>query len=372
MKRNKFGLYLTGFICWVSLALLFLISNFDSQVDGIYILTLKHKDFTANDITKLEETGYYVTYANTYQGEARTKLKEESAVIVETNENYGSFNNGEIVSGAFFNGVQVEKGYSVAVLSTLAAWDFFGTENCVGNQLVINEKPYEVVGVLEKRQEQEKEVYIPALDKKNPIEQLTVKLDNSGEMQPLINTLGYAAKDVEVTDLNNVKERISQRPKLIVFLWGLYFIKILFGKSNIRLKKIRQMGKEFIADNYVQDVGKRLLLNPLFLKEIVGTVFNMILIYFVLIGTTFKPALPSNFFSAKSLDYEVLTQMLHFFVSVDSVPKYIKDINMISNLFFTISIISSVLFIHYVNKMMNQQNIKFNLIDKFKRSQYTK
>lgn len=372
MKKSKFGLYLTGFIFCISLTLLFLISNYDSQDNGRYILSLGHKNFTADDIMQMEETDYYFTYENTYQEQVSTKLKEESAIIVETNENYASLKEEEIVSGTFFNAQQVEKGYRVAVLSTVAAWDFFGTEHCVGNHLVINKNDYEVVGVLKNAQEQGKEVYIPVRDKTNAIKQLTVKLDNRAQIQPLINTLGYAEKDIEVTDFNNVKDRISQRPKVIIFLWGLYFIKRIVSRSIIRLKTMWQMIKEFLTDNYMSDIGAQLLSNPLFLRDIVGTALNMILVCLIFVCTKFKPTLPSNFFAVKAFDIQVFIQMLYFFVSVDDVPTYIKDINMLSNLFFVISIVSSICFMSFIKKSIKEHNLQFNLIDIMKRSQYTK
>lgn len=353
MKSNKCALIIALSLFCLSLAIgIFTALHVkNSMDDNLFALSFHNENavFSNKDIELLTRENYYFTFAAKMKAEAVTETKASEVEVIGTNACFASINKINVMYGYFFNDIHEKKSGCVAVLNSAAAWHFFGNTNCVGNNININNKPYQVIGVFESgsSQENNKQVYIPfeAFAKHGftgNINEIIIAADSFSLIEPLIKTMGYLPEDIQVFDLEQYKNIMMQRIRIIVFLGGIYAIACFFQRVSKNIKALVLEIKGLFEENYVTDM--RLLTdNKHILFELCSLIGNILLIFLIINMIKFKVYLPYYFFSINSLNYTVLNDLLNFFIqpyiSV-SFLRHMNGLNTVSNLMFFISILS--------------------------------
>nr|WP_207754913.1 ABC transporter permease [Desulforadius tongensis] len=129
------------------------------------------RDFTKEDITiikKLSPEVKYLAPMKFTRGEIRSAVGKKNARIIATTADYEQIRNVEILRGRFFNAEDDAVGRRVIVLDEELANEIFGSENPVGQRVMIEGRdPALVIGVIKKRESQlpgmqpDRRAYIP-------------------------------------------------------------------------------------------------------------------------------------------------------------------------------------------------------------------
>ena len=80
---------------------------------------------------------------------ASTKRKSENVQVIGTTSMYAQIQGLKTVYGRFLMKPDCDNNTSVAVLSNTTALQFFGREDCIGENIKINNRDFKVIGVLE-------------------------------------------------------------------------------------------------------------------------------------------------------------------------------------------------------------------------------
>ena len=151
-----------------------------------------------------------------------------------------------VLQGAFFNEIQVNRKYRLAVINESAAYRLFGSEDCIGQEMFLNGVSYQVIGIVrEQGEEVESKIYIPytALEDMGTelsVSHLWCRFGNLAEAALILDRMGYSLKEVDIVQTNNLKGLFMQRFWMLVILVDLYFMTYLLStllRQKERLKR---------------------------------------------------------------------------------------------------------------------------------------
>ena len=368
MKSNKRVLFIASSIFCLSLAIGFFTALYVKNSLGVNLFALSFNNeraaFNDKDIEYLTRGNYYFTFTARLEAEAATEITASKVEVVGTNVSFASINKLNVVSGSFFNDIHGNKLGNTAVLNSAAALHFFGDTNCAGNNIRIDNKQYQVIGVIESSSlhEDNKQIYVPydSLKKyqaESDIYEILIASDGIYHIDPLIKNLGYSPEDIQIFDWEQYKGIMMQRVRIIVFLGGIYVIAFFFQRASKNIKALAREVKGFFEENYVSDMGL-LAGNKHILFELCSLTGNILLIFLIINIIKFKTYLPYYFFSLNSLNYSVLTNLLNFYLqpyASVSFFRYMNGLNMISNLMFFVSVLSGTAVILSLSRLRTKE-----------------
>ena len=332
----------------------------DSVGNNIFVLSFQkeHAFFTTDDIKFLNSENKYFTFFGKATVEISSKMVTDKVEIIGTNDNFADINKLKIISGSFFNEVQEEKLSNVVVISRVAAWNFFGYIYCTGNFIDINSEQYQVIGVAENDfvNKDKALLYIPfgRLENYNSeeffVSDIFLNLNNVSEVEPIIKMMGYLPEDVEIFQMEQYKDIIMQRVRIIIFIIGISIIACFLKRILKNLGHLKRQIEAFLKENYAVNIGL-LIRQKGFLFELFFFISNALIIFLILKIIQFKACLPHYFFSFDIFDLHILGNAMDFFIQPYigiSVLQYLNTLNLVSNLSFFVSLLSGLTFAYCI------------------------
>lgn len=352
MKNNRCVIMVEVCAFGLSLAVCFLVALYvrDSVGDGIFALSFNNEAavFGKRDIDFLTKENYYFTFEARREAEGATKTAKARVEVVGTNANYASITGIKAVSGSFFNDIHGKKLSNTVVLNSAAAWCFFGNTNCIGNTIRIDGKQYQIAGVFENSLENSEtmRIFLPfeVLDKELPdcdVYEILIASEGISAVESLIKVMGYSPNGFQILDLEQYKNIMMQRARIIIFLCGVGVIVYIARMCLLNIKAIAGEAKAFGQSNYATDMWL-LIKKKSFLHEAFLLVGKLLLIFLTINIVKFKLCLPYYFFSMSELSYTTMVDLLRFFIQpYVSIPVlgYLNGLNLISNIMFFTSIL---------------------------------
>ena len=133
-----------------------IVDNFESMGTNILQLSMNRWDarFTSEQVDELKERVPDMEMAMPtvwWGGEVVYEGKTRYASAQGVTEIFPDIRNHDLYLGRFFTAVEVEICRPVAVIGWQVMQDMFAGRNPVGKSLTINQRPYEIVGVLEEK-----------------------------------------------------------------------------------------------------------------------------------------------------------------------------------------------------------------------------
>lgn len=118
-------------------------------------------DASLEEIEKINEEDFLTTY--TVEQEKKIKAIHGNHIVNlrGTNYSYPFVLNYNLIKGGFFTKSAQEQKHKVVVLNEIAAFELFGGNDCIGNELTMDGYIYTVVGVLDDEDEDHKNIYVP-------------------------------------------------------------------------------------------------------------------------------------------------------------------------------------------------------------------
>lgn len=232
MKR-----WLIIFLGSISLCLLYGLRVQQVVADGIYILSMQDgsRFFHTNDLSCVQKGNIDAAFEQPVAAQVSNGFRVEDISVSAVNENFAHFTQMQVWKGAFFNEMQVSRRYKLAVLNENAAYRLFGSEDCVGQAVFLNNVSYKVVGIMrEQVEEAEAKIYIPYtvledMDAELSVGQLWCRFENLAEAASVLNQMGYSLKDVYILQTNNLKGIFMQRFWILVVLINVHFLTYLMS-----------------------------------------------------------------------------------------------------------------------------------------------
>lgn len=167
-----------------------------------------------------------ISYEKVQNVAVSNKTQSASVSLIRTNEMYTKVNHLKFLQGSFWN--EKLKGTKVIVLNKNLAWQLFGSLNVVGNKIELENKIYEVIGVIDETFYKDKKflAWIPDEYIKNDIgiEKLYVFQEQYNDITSnnyIENLLFLIDKDINnyyIVDLNKYIENIFYRFQFILFI----------------------------------------------------------------------------------------------------------------------------------------------------------
>ncbi|MCL2405809.1 MAG: ABC transporter permease, partial [Defluviitaleaceae bacterium] len=117
---------------------------------------------SAQFLRQASDMGMIVTYENRQATTISVLGNSHNVVLVSTNHDLPFVMGHHIVHGRFFSEYAFKYGHRVAVLNKQAAFALFGSVESTGNEIIMNNIPYIVVGVINDADRDGLNIYVPA------------------------------------------------------------------------------------------------------------------------------------------------------------------------------------------------------------------
>lgn len=340
----------------------------ESTTNNLYMTSIDKDStfFNARDIDFLNEKRHPFTFIAREYMNVSSGIIEGQTEIIGTNENFAYMKKLKILSGSFFNEIHIEKNSNVVVLSSKAAWHFFGNKQSVGNDIIISNEKFQVIGVFEKDLAQEDEIllYMP-FSKLNQLASNELKvldiwlqLDNISEVEPVIIEMGYLPNDINIVEIDQYKDIVMQRFKFIIFIVGIVIIIFLWKMILNNIRILKQEIIEFLKENYIRDIWS-IFSNRKILFQLLYSLAYMLSALLIWKIIRFKPRIPSEFFMWRDYNFYVFRDILDFYIQSNigiPVLQYLNYLNTISNILFFLSILSATSILCVLSRR-NQRNL---------------
>lgn len=205
--------------------------------DDIYILSMQDDSrfFHVSDLVCVRKGNIDAAFEQRVAAEVSNGFRVEDISVSATNENFGYFTKMQILQGAFFNEIQVGRKYRLAVINESAAYQLFGSEDCVAQEIFLNRVSFQVIGIVkEQGDEAEAKIYIPYtvledMGAELSVGQLWCRFGNLAEAALILGWMGCSLKEVNIVQTNNLKGLFMQRFWILVILIDFCFMTYLLS-----------------------------------------------------------------------------------------------------------------------------------------------
>lgn len=236
------------------------IENSIGQSLYVFSFASGEESFSKDQNVMLKDTEYDICFLTETELTVKSFRSVGTMQIIGTNENFRHLSNKKIVSGAWFNTLQVERKNKVAVLSEATALQYFGTTNIVSNEIEIDGSKYEVIGVI--KEEDGANIYIPldnieAYHKTNvEYSQLWCNLQNEAELSLFLQKLGIKDSEINIFRGGEYQRIVNLRIKIIFGIIGLLLIVQLLKHIKRIMKQLVFNSKIFFERNYAMNIAE--------------------------------------------------------------------------------------------------------------------
>ena len=255
LRRSERGVkrLLIIFLGSIGVCLLYGLKVRQVAADDVYILSIRDgSSFYVSDLLFLQKRNIDAAFEQPVAVDVSNGFRLEEVPVSAVNENFGYFINMQILQGAFFNEVQVSRKYGLAVVNESAAYQLFGSEDCVGQEIFLNQVSCKVAGIVrEQGEEAGAKIYIPYTVLENlggelSVEQLWCRFKNLAEAASVLDQMGYSLGEVDILQTNNLKGLFMQRFWIVVVLVGFYF-GIYLGAGFVRRRNAWLKGRVLLS-----------------------------------------------------------------------------------------------------------------------------
>lgn len=282
--RIKYMLLILTFALLVPLFFLGFSANHERYKDILYITPNANRnlDVSIVDIEKINEEDFLTTY----QVEQEKKIKaihgNHTVNLRGTNYSYPFVLNYNLVNGGFFTKSAQEQGSKVVVLNEIAAFELFGGNDCIRNEIIVDNLIYTVVGVLNDKDAENKNIYIPiTLLNQSPNEFISISNTDISEqfIKAQYKELGITTDYYDFINLNSLSQMIKEKAVvsciLILIMILILIIKLTLYKIVYQYKTLNKL----LRKAYLKDLLKKEIKSLGFL--IGNFAFSAILIFFI-------------------------------------------------------------------------------------------
>jgi len=286
---------------------------------GIIITTLTYEDaMSLRDKTNVPNIVDVVAYSKGF-GTVAWRSNSYDTNLSGSTAGYPEVENGEVAVGRFFTEEEERNLSRVVVLGNLVKEELFGESDAVGQRVKINEKTFEVIGVMKERgsvalQDYDDQVFIPIKSMQrliagvNHVGLLRAKIDHEDNIPKAINDITAVLRERhDIRDSSGKSDDFTVRSAtemldmVMVVTDGLkYFLAAVaalslvvggIGIMNIMLMSVtartREIGlrKALGANNF--DITSQFLIESAtitFISGILGITIGIVISYLVSVG----------------------------------------------------------------------------------------
>ena len=194
------------------------------------LLVISGSTLRANQVDQMSDS-LMLTYKNRTRANITALNTRQDVNLIETNHKLPFVMNYSILHGGFFRQDAVQYRHAVAVLNEYAAFKIFGTIESTGNVFTMNSITYVVVGVIDDKDMDNLNVYIPIGLLGDAIESISINLDISPyTAEEIVNKLQQVGIiDDDYRFINFAAAYVAVTDSIIIVLKGfiisgLYFV----------------------------------------------------------------------------------------------------------------------------------------------------
>ncbi|MCL2839901.1 MAG: ABC transporter permease [Defluviitaleaceae bacterium] len=133
-------------------------------------------------LAEASRSGTKLTYESRQLATVTAINTSHDVILVGTNHYFPFVMGHYIPHGRFFREDAVRYAHHVAVLNQHAAFILFGTHEATGNTLIIDETPYVVFGIIDDKDNNHSNIYIPITRLSNTVETIITNLSITTDM----------------------------------------------------------------------------------------------------------------------------------------------------------------------------------------------
>ena len=127
----------------------------------IFIPRQDGRDLSLHDLQEIEESRFPLAYGVEKDQTTQALQKSHAVTLWATNGFYAQILQLPLLSGSYFTPEAIIQSSRTAALNRLAAFNLFGGNACIGEEITLNHDAYTITGVIEDGDTQNANVYIP-------------------------------------------------------------------------------------------------------------------------------------------------------------------------------------------------------------------
>ena len=346
---------LSLFFCLVVLTILAFHAQKDKNLFFVLPTDISSPRFNLEKIEDFSENEFLLTYE--IIGSERLSLShaEFPVTLFATNSNYAQILGLRMLEGSFFTKQAWVGRQRQAVLNEKAAQTIFGSNNITGSRFRIRNEIWVVIGLVSDGDEDRSRLYIPSSIRGGEATALALTSAGTFDEAYVINSiknLGIRDGDFSFINFDTQSRLLWER---IVFILLLFFIFLLFSLIKplfLKLKEAWGTLKTQLNKEYARDILLRNRKNILKLIFFAGVIllFPALSLFFIL--QLVSICLPwQDIPSLAGLNFDYFYPHLY----------RIRNLDLISNIFFGIALISIILFFIIINFCLSAKIVKKDL-----------
>lgn len=226
------------------------------RVPDILLITPKQPISTPIDYQKIEDKNgedFLLTYETSNAANIKVMNKNHDVILKGTNYLYPYVMSNRILSGSFFSKDAQKENKKLAVLNKKSAFELFGNMDISDAELKIDEEIFTVIGVINDRNKDNMNVYIPVTNSGKPIDSFAALVDGKektpetaleNKLKPFkINSTLYNFYNFNKF-INNMNLRLLLSLKLFLLVALAFFVTQCFKTSVNKLSSIKKQSEQ--------------------------------------------------------------------------------------------------------------------------------
>jgi len=228
------------------------------------VLIIPNSNYTVDvpieKIEKVNEEKFLTTYLVEQEKKIRAIHEHHLVSIKGTNYAYPFVLNYNIVNGGFFPKSSQVQESKVAVLNENAAFNIFGGNDCIGNEIIIDRFIYRVIGVINDKDKKNKNIYIPITLLNQSPKVFVALLDrdiSEGYIKAQYKNLGITTDYYDFINLNSLTLMIKEKA-IASCAFMLIILLLLQIKWVIhRLTNQYMIFRRLLIKNYLRELFRK-------------------------------------------------------------------------------------------------------------------
>jgi len=239
-----------------------IVAYYHARLQEELLLAIPRVSGTSLPLQLIEDAGnrgLILTFENRQVEMISVLGNSHSVVLIGTNHSFPFVMNYSVSHGRFFREDAVRYGHRVAVLNKSASFALFGTVEATGNELMINNMPHVIAGVIDDGDSSGLNIYIPAPLLGDTTETIAANLSLSPTLTDIgilnewqhMGIEGQRYKFVDFSVLQTViRDKIALALALIMVTVIVFLLQKTLGGARNQVLALRQL----IQDEYITAV----------------------------------------------------------------------------------------------------------------------
>lgn len=272
-KANKILIFVQIILIGILIFISIYVNN--KNYDNLLLVIYQNEtggNVSIESLNEISNQKFLITYEQIENKMVKVFGVNHNVMVISTNYLYPHVLNLQVLKGGFFSKqLEDDKSKSV-VLNELSAFELFGNIDVIGNEIDINNYNYTIVGVINDRDDENKNMYIPITINHDSVNRFIVNTKDRDSEYIIneLNSLGISESSYNFIDIG-LKSKIIQDKYMLAIELAMFVILIFVLYISVKgIFKQISLFKDESHNHYFKDI---FINNP---KVVIKFIFYLI------------------------------------------------------------------------------------------------